>query len=184
VVPQTKFIVKQDNPFKDMISSDIPCSQYNPNDCDLLLIDGNLCDPNEDSKVVLETLKLINEYISSQMQPTQILIGPSGCGKTKACFDILKKQFGVYLDFSGQGIKDVEELRKQIKELCSKFSKTINKTRTIDEQKNFESCSIRLVHLLLISRLLAFFYLYEKKNTQNPKRMVIITIKWSTRFIL
>jgi hypothetical protein len=169
-----KFKLRENHPYSKILSSDIPCSQTTESKCDLLLLDGDVGKSTEDSKVVINALALIDKYIDSNTKPFQCLVGPSGCGKTKACFDILKKRFGIYFDFSGHD--DIATMKIQLDILIKKYPRSIDGTRIIRQQREFEEESLRLVHLLLLSRLLVLFSMLERNKSMSPKEWLFFQL--------
>lgn len=91
------------------------------------------------------------------------LRGPSGMGKTKAIFDVLRKRFGVYVDFAADRVeRDVSFFFKRL------YAYKESRDKQNGYQEVFEDWCSYEFYLVIASRLVALMFLITRNRDFTP----------------
>jgi hypothetical protein len=106
-------------PKSEYIRPDLPSAiKSEGTTLDLRLLDGHLDDPNTKSPVLMSICKSLSKPPQVVCDP-QLLLGGHGFGKTKTLFDILKINYGLFLDCGGKTEEDISNTFNHIAQLVA-----------------------------------------------------------------
>jgi hypothetical protein len=139
---------------------------------DLRLLSGHLGDPAGVSPVVNEIVRSIDEVTHKGLAGAYRLRGPSAAGKTKVCFDILKKRYGIYIDWSS---KDADIDIRDFLERVTFYSKA-----NLPYEQFEDWCKTEL-YVLIAGRLMALLVLLNRNQAITPEQWLLMQLNGLAR---
>lgn len=129
------------------------------------LIEGHLGVKGKTSEIATSLLTQIKN------NPLIRLRGPSGIGKTKALFDVLRREVGVFVDFSAVVHQDLQTFKQRV----DSYIKLRNNNATTS-QEDFEAMCTYEFYLVIASRLVALTITRNQNQDFEPLHGLLLQI--------
>lgn len=141
-------------PKSKYVKNNLPAAIGHPTVLNLLLLPGDLDNPDVPTKVVADTLKCIEACDSLTYCHAQLFLAGHSMGKSKAIHDVAAKRFTVILDPSSvrQGQKDVIEMFSKI------GHKVVDKAR-IPQNQLEDDCAYEVLLTFIARTVVLEYYL-------------------------